>query len=111
MRRASVAPMRCLNPSVTRSLLTGRRRPSGRRGPCCGSQVSVLKAVLSEAKLPDGCREEQPKNSGGARSGSAPGVVLRVALREAGPLVGQLVLGEAGVHGAGLDAGVAVDAL
>src|SRR3954453_14417381 len=37
--------------------------------------------------------------------------VLRVLLREGGPLVGQLVLGEAGVHRACLDAGVAVDAL
>src|SRR4051812_27680978 len=38
-------------------------------------------------------------------------VVLRVDLREALPLVGQLVLREARVHGAGLDARVAVDAL
>ena len=37
--------------------------------------------------------------------------VLRVDLRVALPLVGQLVLGEARVHGTGLDAGVAVDAL
>ena len=34
-----------------------------------------------------------------------------VDLGEARPLVGQLVLGEAGVHRAGLDARVAVDAL
>src|SRR5688572_17627212 len=38
-------------------------------------------------------------------------VVVRVDLRELLPLVRQLVLGEARVHGAGLDAGVAVDAL
>src|SRR4051812_20048971 len=38
-------------------------------------------------------------------------VVLGVDLREALPLVGQLVLGEARVHGARLDARVAVDAL
>src|SRR3954470_12116471 len=37
--------------------------------------------------------------------------VLRVLLREPLPLVGQLVLGEAGVDRACLDAGVAVDAL
>src|SRR3954468_16133073 len=37
--------------------------------------------------------------------------VLRVLLREGGPLVGQLILGEAGVDRACLDAGVAVDAL
>ena len=45
----------------------------------------------------------------GARS--AARVVLRVDLREPLPLVGQLVLGEARVDRAGLDAGVAVDAL
>jgi hypothetical protein len=38
-------------------------------------------------------------------------VVVRVDLGEVLPLVGQLVLGEAGVDRAGLDAGVAVDAL
>src|SRR5215211_7240703 len=40
-----------------------------------------------------------------------PGEVGGVALRELGPLVGELVLGEAGVDRARLDAGVAVDAL
>ena len=39
------------------------------------------------------------------------GEVLGVDLRELRPLLGELVLGEAGVDGAGLDAGVAVDAL
>src|SRR4051794_22463544 len=38
-------------------------------------------------------------------------VVLEVDLGVLGPLLGELVLGEAGVHWAGLDAGVAVDAL
>src|SRR3954452_6836249 len=38
-------------------------------------------------------------------------VVVRVHLRELLPLVGQLVLGEARVHRAGLDARIAVDAL
>src|SRR5205814_9113476 len=38
-------------------------------------------------------------------------VVLRVDLDVLAPFVRELVLGEAGVHGAGLDAGVAVDAL
>src|SRR6185312_12067836 len=38
-------------------------------------------------------------------------VVLRVDLGVLGPLLGELVLGEAGIHGARLDAGVAVDAL
>ena len=42
---------------------------------------------------------------------AAVGEVLGVDLRELLPLVGQLVLGEAGVHRAGLHAGVAVDAL
>src|SRR5918998_1467860 len=42
---------------------------------------------------------------------SAAGVVRRVLLGVARPLLGQLVLGEARVHGAGLDAGIAVDAL
>src|SRR4051794_33691231 len=42
---------------------------------------------------------------------SARRVVLRVDLRELLPFLGQLVLGEAGVDGAGLDARVAVDAL
>src|SRR4026209_1082404 len=37
--------------------------------------------------------------------------VVRVDLRVPLPLVGQLVLGKAGVHRAGLDTGVAVDAL
>src|SRR5215218_6298349 len=44
----------------------------------------------------------------------SPGLVLevrRVDLDVALPLVRELVLGEAGVHRAGLDAGVAVDAL
>ena len=43
--------------------------------------------------------------------GLAAGVVVRVALRVRGPLVRELVLGEARVDRAGLDAGVAVDAL
>src|SRR5829696_180187 len=38
-------------------------------------------------------------------------VVLEVDLGVLGPFLGELVLGEAGVHGTGLDAGVAVDAL
>src|SRR5215210_5836252 len=38
-------------------------------------------------------------------------VVVRVDRRVLGPLVRKLVLGEAGIHRAGLDAGVAVDAL
>src|SRR4051812_49994143 len=42
---------------------------------------------------------------------SARRVVLHVDLREALPLLGQLVLGEAGVDWARLDARVAVDAL
>ena len=50
-----------------------------------------------------------PTTSG---TGFSPrGEVLRVDLRVARPLGRQLVLGEARVHGAGLDAGVAVDAL
>src|SRR5215216_7455147 len=40
-----------------------------------------------------------------------PREVRLVALRELGPLVRELVLGEAGVHRASLDARVAVDAL
>src|SRR5438105_5971628 len=46
-----------------------------------------------------------------SRNGLFPGEVLRVLLGEGRPLVGQLILGEAGVDRAGLDAGVAVDAL
>src|SRR5438445_259821 len=38
-------------------------------------------------------------------------VIVRVELRVVLPLVGRLVLGEAGIHRAGLDAGIAVDAL
>ena len=43
--------------------------------------------------------------------GSVALVVVGVDLGVLLPLVGQLVLGEAGVDRAGLDAGVAVDAL
>src|SRR5215211_2176770 len=41
----------------------------------------------------------------------APGEVLDVDVRVLRPLLGELILGEAGVDRAGLDAGVAVDAL
>src|SRR5919108_4410095 len=47
----------------------------------------------------------------GADRGSGPGVVVRVELRVVRPLLGELVLGEAGVDRARLDARVAVDAL
>src|SRR3954470_24251153 len=46
-----------------------------------------------------------------SRSGLFAREVLRVLLREGVPLVGELILGEAGVDPACLDAGVAVDAL
>src|SRR3954453_22936046 len=54
-------------------------------------------------------RGDAPVNPG--PGGSAVGEVVRVDLHVLRPLVRHLVLGEAGVHGAGLDAGVAVDAL
>src|SRR5436190_246196 len=50
-----------------------------------------------------------PLRAARPRSGLV-GEVLRVLLDVVRPLVGHLVLREAGVHGAGLDAGVAVDA-
>ena len=51
------------------------------------------------------------KGAGAARRLALVRVVVRVELDVLLPLVGQLVLGEAGVDRAGLDAGIAVDAL
>src|SRR6185437_1478956 len=58
------------------------------------------------AALPDRAGE-----SARGRGAPAGGEVVRVDLHVLLPLVGELVLGEAGVHGARLDARVAVDAL
>ena len=56
-------------------------------------------------------RTKRSRLAGTGAPSSLPGEVGGVALRELGPLVGQLVLGEARVHGARLDARIAVDAL
>ena len=54
-----------------------------------------------------------PARTGGLRRDERYSAIreeVRVDLRVVLPLVGQLILGEAGIDGAGLDAGVAVDA-
>src|SRR4051812_13459514 len=69
---------------------------------------SVVVIWRSPSKVGERDSMETRSDKTGLRS--ARGVVLRVDLGEALPLLGQLVLGEAGVHRAGLDAGIAVDA-
>ena len=59
-------------------------------------------------------RQRHPAADGALAARRSAGlllVVVRVDLDVLVPLLRELVLGEAGVHGAGLDAGVAVDAL
>ena len=102
-----------------RSGVTGdpprRARPdrahAGRADRSCRS----LRASSRPARRsPSGCRSRWRLDgrSAAARAAAQPRrSTSALLLGEVGPLVGELVLGEAGVDGAGLDAGVAVDAL
>src|SRR5436309_15201287 len=93
-RRRGVNPARCS---------AGQNRFPGRAKWC------PTRADVSEGLMPT----KRTRNPGAAtsRSGLLVCEVVRVLLDVVRPLVRDLVLGEAGVHRAGLDARVAVDAL
>src|SRR5215218_8122057 len=93
--------------------MSGRDRASP-SGWACLARACACWACLARACLARALRLLGLSRSGLPRSGLPPLLpreVRLVALRELGPLVRELVLGEARVDGAGLDARVAVDAL
>src|SRR3954454_11959272 len=79
-----------------------------RRGSPTSSQTVETGASRTASSRTSDISRQCPAPAGPAL---LAGVVVRVDLRVLRPLLGELVLGEAGVDGARLDAGIAVDAL